>query len=51
MELSGDSFFKRVFDGFEQLAKTEKRFQVINAESERDIIHQEVVKRVEELFK
>lgn len=51
MELSGDSFFKRVFDGFEQLAKTEKRFQVINAESERDIIHQEVVNRVEELIK
>ena len=27
MELSGDSFFKRVFDGFEHLAKTESRFK------------------------
>jgi len=48
MELSGDTFFKRVFNGFEELAKSEDRFQVINAGMEKQAIHKEIIKRVEE---
>lgn len=48
MELSGDTFFKRVFNGFEALAKSEDRFQVINAGMEKQAIHKEIIKRVEE---
>lgn len=42
MELSGDSFFKRVFDGFEHLAKTETRFKTINAGQDKDSIHDDI---------
>ncbi|MEX0845919.1 MAG: dTMP kinase [Balneolaceae bacterium] len=42
MELSGDSFFKRVFDGFEHLAKTESRFKAIDAGRDIDSIHQDI---------
>lgn len=48
MELSGDTFFKRVFNGFEELAKSEERFQVINAGMEKQAIHKEIIKKVEE---
>ncbi|HKK25137.1 MAG TPA: dTMP kinase [Gracilimonas sp.] len=48
MELSGDTFFKRVFNGFEELAKSEDRFQVINAGMDKQAIHEEIIKRVEE---
>lgn len=48
MELSGDTFFKRVFNGFEELAKSEERFQVINAVMEKQAIHKEIIKKVEE---
>lgn len=48
MELSGDTFFKRVFNGFEELAKSEERFQVINAGMEKQVIHKEIIKKVEE---
>ncbi len=48
MELSGDTFFKRVFNGFEELAKSEDRFQVINAGMDKQAIHKEIIKRVEE---
>ncbi|MDZ7806837.1 MAG: dTMP kinase [Gracilimonas sp.] len=47
MELSGNSFFKRVFDGFEQLAKTEERFKTIDAGQEVHIIHEEIVGNLE----
>ncbi len=42
MERSGDSFFKRVFDGFEHLAATEPRFKTINAGQEINAIHDEI---------
>ena len=48
MELSGDTFFKRVFSGFEELASSEDRFQIINAGMEKQAIHNEIIKRVEE---
>ncbi|MCP9292797.1 dTMP kinase [Gracilimonas sediminicola] len=44
MELSGDSFFKRVFDGFEHLAKTETRFKTIDAGQDKDSIHDDIFK-------
>ncbi|MFP8488266.1 dTMP kinase [Gracilimonas sp. Q87] len=47
MELSGDSFFKRVFDGFEQIAKTEERFKTIDAGQGVQEIHEEIVSNLE----
>jgi dTMP kinase len=46
MELSGDSFFKRVFDGFEHLAKTESRFKTINAGQDKESIHEDIFKEL-----
>lgn len=43
MELSGDSFFKRVFDGFEHLAKTEDRFKIIDADKDIQSIHKQIL--------
>lgn len=43
MERAGDTFFTRVFEGFEQLAKSEARFRTINAEHGIDTIHQEII--------
>ena len=42
MELSGDSFFERVFKGFEHLAKSESRFKTIDAGQEKEKIHEEI---------
>ena len=42
MELSGDSFYKRVFEGFEHLARTESRFKTINAGLAPESIHAEI---------
>jgi dTMP kinase len=42
MERSGDSFFQRVFDGFEQLARQEKRFRTIEATQDKESIHTEI---------
>lgn len=47
MELSGDSFFKRVFEGFEQLSQTEERFKTIDAERDIQDIHNEIVSYLE----
>lgn len=47
MELSGNSFFKRVFDGFEQLAKTEERIKTIDAGQGVQEIHDEIVSNLE----
>lgn len=43
MELSGDTFFRRVFEGFEYLAKTESRFKTIDAAADVEKIHQEII--------
>ncbi|HET8864893.1 MAG TPA: dTMP kinase [Gracilimonas sp.] len=47
MERAGDSFYKRVFEGFEHLAKTEPRFKTINAEKDIDVIHQNIFNELE----
>jgi dTMP kinase len=46
MELSGNHFFKRVFDGFELLADEEARFKTINAEREIEAIHSDILNGV-----
>lgn len=51
MELSGDHFFKRVFDGFEQLAEQESRFRTIDAERDIDAIHSNIMQIVSEELK
>lgn len=50
MERSGDTFFKRVFDGFEQLAQIEARFQTINAERDIKTIHSDIIDIVMDKF-
>jgi len=47
MELSGDSFYKRVFEGFEHLARTESRFKTVNAGLAPESIHTEIVNILE----
>lgn len=44
MERAGNTFFTRVFEGFEHLAETESRFKTINAERDIDSIHNNIVK-------
>ncbi|MEX0724564.1 MAG: dTMP kinase [Gracilimonas sp.] len=43
MERAGESFFTKVFEGFEYLAKTESRFKTINAEQDIDSIHKNIL--------
>lgn len=50
MELSGDTFFKRVYDGFESMAKEEERFNIIDAEQDRDAIHEEIYNLITKTF-
>ncbi|MBD3615798.1 MAG: dTMP kinase [Gracilimonas sp.] len=42
MERAGDTFYTRVFKGFEHLAKTEPRFKTINAERDKQSIHKDI---------
>ncbi len=42
MERSGDTFFQRVFAGFEELARTEGRFRTIEAAQDKESIHEEI---------
>lgn len=51
MEQSGDSFFKRVIQGFEELATKEKRFKVIDANRAPNAIHEDVYAIVQDLFR
>lgn len=44
MERAGNTFFTRVFEGFEHLAETESRFKTINAERDIESIHDEIMK-------
>lgn len=46
MEQSGDSFFKKVFEGFEQMAKTEKRFCTIDASLDVEQVHQQILQKL-----
>lgn len=43
MELSGTTFFERVYEGFESLAKAEPRFKVINAGQDIEAIHSKIL--------
>ncbi|MEX0720675.1 MAG: dTMP kinase [Balneolaceae bacterium] len=43
MEQAGDSFYGRVLAGFEKLAGTESRIQVIDAKQEPDAIQQQIL--------
>lgn len=47
MERSGDSFFQRVYEGFEHLSKTEERFKNIDAGQDIQAIHQDIVSILE----
>lgn len=47
MELSGDSFFQNVFEGFEHLANTEERFKAIDAGQDIQAIHEDIVSILE----
>ena len=47
MEQSGDTFFTRVYDGFEKLSKGDNRFKVIDAERDIKEIHNEILSIVE----
>lgn len=47
MELSGDSFFQNVFEGFEHLSKTEERFKAIDAGQDIQAIHEDIVSILE----
>jgi dTMP kinase len=51
MELAGNSFFKRVYEGFEALAKSEERVHKINAENDIEHIHKEVLETTLAEFK
>ncbi len=46
MEQSGDSFFRKVFEGFEQMAKTEERFCTIDASQNVEEVHQQIVQKL-----
>lgn len=46
MERAGDDFFKDVCDGYDELSKQE-RFEIIDATQSPEIIHQQILKRVE----
>lgn len=43
MERAGDTFYTRVFEGFEHLAKKESRFKTVNAERDINSIHDEIL--------
>ena len=42
MEQAGDSFFRKVAKGFDELAKQESRFQVIDASLEKDKVAEQI---------
>ncbi|MTI88263.1 MAG: dTMP kinase [Balneolaceae bacterium] len=50
MEQSGDSFFKRVFDGFEKLAEITPRFKTINSAQEPHQTHADIMKIMDDFL-
>ncbi len=48
MEQSGDSFFKKVYNGFEELMKTESRFKAIDANQSPEEVHTDIYTVLEE---
>ena len=43
MEQSGDSFFNRVYKGFEELRKKESRFKTIDASGSQEDVHKNIM--------
>jgi len=43
MEQSGDSFFNRVYKGFEELRKKESRFKTIDASGSQENVHKNIM--------
>lgn len=50
MERSGKSFFQKVFDGFEDLARMEPRFKTIDASLDAEAIHSSIWKILKTQF-
>jgi dTMP kinase len=50
IELSDKAFYRKVIQGFEELAKTEDRFIVVDAGQEPGKIHQFIMNKIKELF-
>lgn len=50
MEQSGETFFERVYNGFEQMAKKEKRIKTVDAEKSIEEIHQDILTIVDQLM-
>ncbi|MEX2435825.1 MAG: dTMP kinase [Balneolaceae bacterium] len=51
MESSGDDFYQRVTEGYDHLAATEKRFNVLNAMKSPENIQSEIVEIIENFRK
>lgn len=50
MERAGESFFKRVAEGFDNLSKQEERFKTIDAHKPVEQIHQQIVNLIESML-
>lgn len=51
MELAGDTFFKNVINGYNQLAETEDRFFTVDATEPAERVHERIWKVVQELYR
>ncbi|SMO35653.1 dTMP kinase [Gracilimonas mengyeensis] len=51
MEQAGNSFFQKVFHGFEKMAKEYPRFRTIKSADDPKTVHQEILKHLEPLLK
>jgi len=47
MEMAGEDFFNRVISGFDYLAKTTERFELIDAQVSIDTIHEKIIRKLE----
>lgn len=50
MESSGDSFFRKVADGFDEISRMEKRFKTVDASQPPDQIHATITEILEPLL-
>ncbi len=50
MEQSGEVFFKRVYEGFEQLSKKESRFKTVNTTREPEEVHAEILEILDSIL-
>ncbi len=47
LETSGDSFFKRVYDGYQEIIKDNPRFVIVDASRSIEAIGQEIIEKIE----